>query len=143
MSITDRAAVAELDLLRSAINPRRADAEPQIDALIAKMRIGPQRQAVDFHFALEKRLRQRRALIGRILLRGEKNDLAVKPLFAQARRGLNAGVSGADDNDRGRRHGQAQAFARPLALSEPSFETRASGSVPQDEEVIHPTDLIH
>ncbi len=82
MSVTDRTAVAQLNVLRSAINPGRADAEPQIDALIAKMRIGPQRQAVDFHFALEKRLRQRRALIGRILLRGEKNDLTVKPLFA-------------------------------------------------------------
>ena len=37
---------------------------------------------MDVHFALEKRLGQRRALIGRILLGGEKNDLALKPLFA-------------------------------------------------------------
>ncbi len=69
-------------MLRGAVDPRRADAEPQVDALVAEMRVGPERQAVDFHLALEKRLGQRRALIGQILLGGEKNDFAVKPLFA-------------------------------------------------------------
>ena len=34
---------------------------------------------MDFHLALEKRLGQRRALIGQILLGGEENDLAVEP----------------------------------------------------------------
>jgi hypothetical protein len=82
MSVIDRAAVAKLHLLRSAINPRCADAEPQVDALLAEMRIGPQRKSMDVHFPLEKRLGQRRTLIGRILLGGQKNDLAVKPLFA-------------------------------------------------------------
>ena len=106
MSVSNRAAVAELHLLRSAVDPRRADAEPQVDALLAEMRVGPERQPVDFHFALEKRLGQRRALIGQILLGGEKNDLAVKPLLAQGRRGLNPGVAGADDDDRGQRHAQ-------------------------------------
>jgi hypothetical protein len=37
---------------------------------------------MDVHFTLEKRLGQRGALIGRILLRGEKNDLAFKTLLA-------------------------------------------------------------
>ena len=41
MSVTDRAAVAELHLLRRAIDPRRADAEPQVDALLAEVRFGP------------------------------------------------------------------------------------------------------
>ena len=104
MAVSNRAAVAELDLLRSAVDPRRADAEPQVDALLAEMRVGPERQPMDVHLALEKRLGQRRALIGRILLGGEKNDLAVKPLFAQGRRGLNPGMAGADDDDRGQGH---------------------------------------
>ena len=104
MAVSNRAAVAELDLLRSAVDPRRADAEPQVDALLAEMRVGPERQPMDVHLALEKRLGQRRALIGQILLGGEKNDLAVKPLFAQRRRGLNPGVAGADDDDRGQGH---------------------------------------
>ena len=65
------------------------------------MRVGPEWEAVDVHFALEKRLGQRRALIGRILLGREKNDLAVEPLFAQGRRGLNPRMAGADDDDGG------------------------------------------
>ena len=105
MSVTDRAAVAELDLLRSAVDPRRADAEPQVDALLAEMRVGPEREPMDVHLALEKRLGQRRALIGQILLGGEKNDLAVESLFAQGRRGLNPGMAGADDDDRGQGRG--------------------------------------
>ena len=80
MSVSDRAAVAELDLLRRAVDPRRADAEPQIDALLAEMRVGPEREPVDVHLALEKGLGQRRTLIGQILLGGEKNDLAVETL---------------------------------------------------------------
>ena len=56
MAVIDRAAVGELDLLCSAVDPRRADAEPQVDALLAEMRVGPKRQPVDFHLAFEKRL---------------------------------------------------------------------------------------
>ena len=55
---------------------------------------------------LRKALDERRALIGQGVLGGEKNDLAVKPLLAQGRRGLNPGVAGADDDDRGQRHAQ-------------------------------------
>ena len=58
MPIINRASVAELHLLRSAIDPRRADAEPQVDALLAKMRVGPKREPMDVHFAFEKRLGQ-------------------------------------------------------------------------------------
>ena len=112
MAVTDRRAVAELDLPRSAVDPRCADAESQVDALLAKERFGPERQAMDVHLAFEKRLRQRRALIGQILLGGQKDDLAVEPLFAQARRSLNSRVAGADDDDRGGRHGFRSAVAR-------------------------------
>ena len=83
---------------------RCADAEPELDALVAKVGFGPERQAVDVHLALEKRLRQRRALIGQILLGGEKDDLAVEPLLAQAHGRLNPRMAGADDDDRVRRH---------------------------------------
>ena len=65
------------------------------------MRIGPEREPMDVHLALEKGLGERRTLIGQILLGGEKNDFAVKPLLAQGRRGLNPGMAGADDDDRG------------------------------------------
>src|SRR6202044_3425931 len=41
VSERNRAAVAQLHLLRSAVNPRRADAESQVDALFVEMRIGP------------------------------------------------------------------------------------------------------
>ena len=78
MAVSNRAAVAELHLLRSAVDPRRADAEPQVDALLAEMRVGSERKAMDVHLALEKGLGQRRTLIGQILLGGEKNDLAVE-----------------------------------------------------------------
>ena len=113
MPVIDRAAVAELHPLRRAINPRCADAEPEVDALLAEMRIGPQREPMDVHFALEKRLGQRRTLIGRILLGGEKNDLAVKPLLAQGRRGLNSGMAGADDDDRGQGWPEIAEFIHP------------------------------
>ena len=80
---------------------------------------------MDVHLALEKRLGQRRALIGRILLGGQKNNLAVKPLFAQGRRGLNPGVAGADDDDRGQ--GMASSFnpqrRGTLILSAPRNES--------------------
>ena len=46
MSVRHRAAVGELDLLGSAVDPLRADAEPQVDALFAEMRVGPKRQPV-------------------------------------------------------------------------------------------------
>ena len=82
MAVGDRAAVAELHLLRSAVDPRGADAEPQVDALLAEMRVGSERKAMDVHLAFEKGLGQRRTLIGQILLGGEKNDLAVEALFA-------------------------------------------------------------
>ena len=68
--------------MRSAVDPRRADAEPQVDPLFAEMRVGPEREPMDVHLALEKRLGQRRTLIGQILLGGEKDDLAGKPLLA-------------------------------------------------------------
>ena len=100
MSVTDHAAVAELHPLRSAIDPRRADSEPQVDALLAKMCVGPEREPKDVHFPLEKRLRQRRALVGRILFGGEKNNFTIETLLAQGRRGLNPGMARADDDDR-------------------------------------------
>ena len=56
MLVRDRGAVAELHPPRSPINPCRADAEAQVDALLAKQRLGPQRQAVKVHLALQKRL---------------------------------------------------------------------------------------
>ena len=100
MPVADRAAVAELDPPRRAIDPRCADPEPQVDALIAKVGFGPERQAVDIHLALQKRLRQRRALIGHILLGREKDHVAVELLLAQAHRRLNPRMAGADDDDR-------------------------------------------
>ena len=81
MSVSDAAAVAKLDLLRRAVDPRRADAEPQVDALLAEMGVGPEREPMDVHLALEKGLGERRTLIGQILLGGEKNNFALKPLF--------------------------------------------------------------
>ncbi len=60
---------------------------------------------MDVHVALEKRLRERRALIGQILLGGEKNKFAVEALFAQGRRGLHPGMAGADDDDGGQGRG--------------------------------------
>ena len=104
MPIADRAAVAELDPPRRPVDPGCADAEPELDALVAKVGFGPERQAVDVHLALQKRLRQRGALIGQVLLGGEKDDLAAKPLFAQAHGRLNPRVARADDDDRVRRH---------------------------------------
>ena len=104
MPVADRLSVARLDAPRRAIDPGRADAEPEIDTLIAEICLGPQRQAVDIHLALEKGLRQRRALIGQVLFVGEQDDLAAEAVLAQAGGGLNAGVAGAGDDDRERRH---------------------------------------
>src|SRR6185437_472534 len=111
MSVRNRPALAELDSPRGAVDPRCSNAESQVDALFAEMRFGPERQAVDVHLPLEKRLRQRGALIGGVLLRGEKNDPAVKPLLAQGHRGLDPGVAGAGDDDRGHRLGFKAASA--------------------------------
>ena len=105
MPVLDRGAVADLHPPRSPVDPCRADAESQVDALVAKQRLGPQRQAMDVHLALEKRLRQRRALIGQVLLGGQKDDVALVAFLAQADGGLNACMAGADDDDRGGRHG--------------------------------------
>jgi hypothetical protein len=82
MSISDAAAVAELDRLLSAVDPCGADAEPQVDALLAEMRVGSEREPMDVHLTLEERLGQRRTLIGQILLGGEKNNFAGEPLLA-------------------------------------------------------------
>ena len=56
------------------------------------------------HLALQERLGERRPLIRQLPLIGQKDDLAVIAIITQARRGLHAGVPGADDNDRGRGH---------------------------------------
>ena len=71
MVVTDRRAFAQLHPPRSAVDPHCADAESQVDALLAKERFGPERQPMDVHLALEKRLRQGRALIGQIPLGGQ------------------------------------------------------------------------
>ena len=110
MPVADRLSVARLDALSRPVDPLRANAEPQIDALVAEIGLGPQRQAVDVHLALEKRLRQRRPLIGQILLVGEQDDFAVEAVLAQAGGGLDAGVAGAGDDDRGRRHHSVHVF---------------------------------
>ena len=56
MAVRHCAAVGELDLLRSAINPSRADPEPQVDPLLKKMGVGPKRQPVRLHLAFKKGL---------------------------------------------------------------------------------------
>ncbi len=100
MPIAGRAAVACLDLPRRAVDSGRADAQSEVDSMVAKERLGPQRQAVNVHLALEKGLRQRRPLIGQVLLAGEENDVALETVLAQADGGLDAGVARADDDDR-------------------------------------------
>ena len=70
---------------------------------------------MDVHLALQKRLRQGRALIGQILLGGQEDDLAIEPLFAQACGSLNSRMAGADDDDRGGRHGFSSSLAAPFA----------------------------
>ena len=107
---------------------------------------------MDFHLAFEKRLGQRRALIGQGVLGGEENNLAVKPLLAQGRRGLNPGVAGADDDDRGQRHARdveglidpagSEDGAAVRALEHPSRRV-AFGSAPQDEEADSPPGRSH
>ncbi len=102
MAVADRGAAGDFDLARPRSIRAAPHAEPQLDPLVAKEGFGPQRQAVQVHLALEKGLRQRRALIGQLLLVGKQDDRAVISLFAQAGGGLHAGVAGADDDDRGR-----------------------------------------
>ncbi len=75
-------------------------AEAQIDVVVAIKLLGAQRQAGEVHIPLEKRLRQRRALVGQFRFAGEQDDLVRAALFAQARGGLNARVTGSDDDDR-------------------------------------------
>src|SRR5262249_5467498 len=69
-AVFDRGPIAGLDPARSAVDPDRADPAPQVDAMVAEKGLGSKRQPVDVHLALEKGLRQRRPLIGKLLLVG-------------------------------------------------------------------------
>src|SRR5271157_4806061 len=111
----DRAAVACLDPPRRPVDSGRADAPSEVDAMVAEEGLRPQRQAVDVHLALEESLGQRRPLIRQVVLVGQEDDVAVETLLAQAGCGLDAGVAGADDDDRGRRH-----LEGPRCMSHPA-----------------------
>ena len=66
-SIGDGAALARLDPLAGPVDARGAHAEPEIDAMVAEERFGPERQAMDIHLAFEKSLGERRPLVGQFL----------------------------------------------------------------------------
>ena len=104
MAVADRPAVRERHPMRRPVDPDRPDAETQVDAAVAVEGLGPERQAVQLHLALQERLGERRPLIRQLPLVGQKDDFAVIAVVAQAGRGLHAGVPGADDDDRGRGH---------------------------------------
>ena len=95
---------AELDPPRGEVDARRLNAEPEVDLLLAIELLGAQRQAGEVHRALEERLRQRRALVGQVGLARDEDDRVVRAFLAQTGGGLDAGVTGADDDDRAARH---------------------------------------
>ena len=95
---------AEFDPSRREVDARRLDAEPEVDLLLAIELLGAQRQAGEVHGALEERLRQRRTLIGQVGLARQQDDRVVRAFLAQTGGGLDAGVAGADDDDRTARH---------------------------------------
>ena len=98
------AARAELDPPPGKVDARRLNAQSEVDLLFAIELLGAQRQAGAVHRALEERLRQRRALVGQVGLAREQDDRIVRAFLAQTGRGLDAGVTGADDDDRTTRH---------------------------------------
>jgi len=61
-------AAGEFELSPLAVDPRRFVAERQRDAMLMKERFRAQRQSVEIDFALQKRLGERRALIGEMRL---------------------------------------------------------------------------
>ena len=98
------AAGAELDPPPGEVDARRLHAEPEVDLLFAIELLGAQRQAGAVHRALEERLRQRRTLVGQVGLARQQDDRIVRAFLAQTGRGLDAGVTGADDDNRAARH---------------------------------------
>ncbi len=104
MAIGDRPPAGQRQPVRGPFDSGRADAETQVDAPVAIEGLGPERQAVKLHFALQEGLGKRRTLIRQLPLVGQKDDLAPIAVFAQAGRGLHARVPGADDDDRRRGH---------------------------------------
>ena len=85
--------------LRRRVDPRRRDAGDDVDAEVGQLaRVGDHGQ---FRRRLgdDRRLRQRRALIGRVALLADQRQRAVIALLAQRDRGAGAGFARADDDD--------------------------------------------
>ena len=81
-----------------------AFAESELD-FVLRIEIRPaQQNAVFRRRALQIGFGERRALIGKILLIAEQDELAVISLLAQRGRKLHAAVSGADDDNLVRTH---------------------------------------
>jgi hypothetical protein len=82
MAIVDRLAAAQLDPPRVAIDPDCVRAAAQLDPMIWEEGFGPERHSMNVNLALEKGLRQRRPLIGKLALVGQKNNFFLETVLA-------------------------------------------------------------
>ena len=75
------------------------DAAAQVDVVLGVPLLGVDDGVVELGLAGEVALRQRRPLVGQLVLGGEQGDRPVVPLLAQRLGGLGAGQAAADDDD--------------------------------------------
>ena len=102
MAVGDNAAVACRNPFFGAIDPRRTHAQSQVDAMLGKKGLGPQRQARERPFP-PSGTPWRAAVVGRAaLFRPTEAQYRRRTFFAQARRRLHAGMACAEDNHRSR-----------------------------------------
>jgi hypothetical protein len=98
MGKVERAAILEFEPAGLPIDPGGALAEPQFDSGTGVEAFAAQDLGLRLPI-LDEGLRQRRLVIGQVILVADEDDRAVEPLLAQAGGRLHAGMPRADNHD--------------------------------------------